>query len=384
MTLVEVLVVSIVLSVVLGVAISVPAAGRRRAQDAHAQASALAAVDAVQVLWERDGAVTDTPDVLADINGRLRWTGPSTPSGDPIEVSVAVDGDVVGIATASASGRCWIVRHTTDGIDRGIRYGRYDLDLAPCTGQVALDLTDDPATPTAQTFADTVDVFTAAGYPAMVLTDSPTGYWRLGTDNPTGATVGPPLTASGPVTAGVAGAIVDDFNGAAGYEPPGMHTLPAADHTATLTPADGFTVEGWAWLADPSAGTQPILTLPGPDPTAAVALLAANDTGHPAILIGNGTATGITAAGPTPTPAGRWIHLAGRHDPTDNTLTLFLDGVQVASTAAPGSPTLAAGQTLTIAGGNVTGRIDEVAIYPTALPDGRIATHHQIGRAGVQ
>ena len=128
MTLVEVLVVSIVLSVVLGVAISVPAAGRRRAQDAHAQASALAAVDAVQVLWERDGAVTDTPDVLADINGRLRWTGPSTPSGDPIEVSVAVDGDVVGIATASASGRCWIVRHTTDGIARGIRYGRYDLD----------------------------------------------------------------------------------------------------------------------------------------------------------------------------------------------------------------------------------------------------------------
>jgi len=81
-----------------------------------------------------------------------------------------------------------------------------------------------------------------------------------------------------------------------------------------------------------------------------------------------------------------WIHLAGTYDGT--AWRLYRNGVQIASQAtATGALPVdlgdwAVGATGEGWAGNYNGAVDEVAVYPTALPAYNIAAHYLIGTAG--
>jgi hypothetical protein len=80
--------------------------------------------------------------------------------------------------------------------------------------------------------------------------------------------------------------------------------------------------------------------------------------------------------------AGQTYHVAGTYDGT--TMRLYLNGVQVATTALTGAVTQNT-NTLTIGSWDgssefLRGSIDEVAVYGTALSAARIAAHNTAGR----
>src|SRR5439155_4067010 len=104
----------------------------------------------------------------------------------------------------------------------------------------------------------------------------------------------------------------------------------------------------------------------------------------------NGIGTNTYAAS-FAVPAGdlggaNWIHLVGTYDGAN--WKLFRNGTQVASAAAPvgalpvNNGDWAIGSTGNGWANNFAGRIDEVAIYNTALTPTRVATHYLIGKTG--
>lgn len=81
--------------------------------------------------------------------------------------------------------------------------------------------------------------------------------------------------------------------------------------------------------------------------------------------------------------ADRWTHVVGTYDGT--VTALYMDGVLISSTGAPVLPASSPGRfTLgdlgTEQAGKYIGMMDEVAIYPTALSEVRIAAHAAAGR----
>ncbi|HEX2130963.1 MAG TPA: LamG-like jellyroll fold domain-containing protein [Actinophytocola sp.] len=95
---------------------------------------------------------------------------------------------------------------------------------------------------------------------------------------------------------------------------------------------------------------------------------------------------GVRATAPEPPETGRWYHLVGVRDVTAGTLTLYVDGQQVASrTACAGSD--AEGNTVigrAKFGGNPVdhwrGAIDQVHVFDRALPADEVSALHESGR----
>jgi len=83
---------------------------------------------------------------------------------------------------------------------------------------------------------------------------------------------------------------------------------------------------------------------------------------------------------------GNWVHLVGTYDGAK--WNLYRNGVKVASTVtAPGALSVdigdwAIGSTGNGWANNFAGKVDEVAIYNTALTPAQVATHYVIGKAG--
>ena len=150
-----------------------------------------------------------------------------------------------------------------------------------------------------------------------------------------------------------------------------------------------FTIEGWTYLTNASVtnntlygniGTVRLLARPGAfyTPTAAYAGVWLNGTEYVLQPLAN-TANPIESVN-----WNSWVYWAlTRHG---NTLTLYRDGLQIGQrTDLPASaPATLAGAIGAQGNGNypLTGRIDEVAIYTSALSAAAIANHYTAGVNG--
>lgn len=211
------------------------------------------------------------------------------------------------------------------------------------------------------------------GYAAAVGALAPVGWWRL--DETTGTVA---------ANAGSAGSAADGTWGASAARAtgvvPGTVAL-AATGTAALTHgvdlgtpaalagtlASGVTVSAWVW-PEPAVGSPATVVRKGTGPFTGFSLSVVDGAAQGAVRVGTTT---FTAQGGS-VPLRRWSLITVTH--SAGTLRLYVNGVEVASTAAAGTIDLG------VAAGNPTaigatadgtapmlGRVDEVAFWQRAL-----------------
>jgi hypothetical protein len=206
-------------------------------------------------------------------------------------------------------------------------------------------------------------------------------YWRLGeasgtaaadvTGNYNGTYVNKP-------TLGSAGAIVNDPNTAVTFNGTSQRvTLPS------LPSVQNFSIEGWTYLTKSSVNNN---TLYGDGGT--VRLLARPGTGsYRTAAYAGVTLNGKDYALQPTSPASNintWVYWVVTRQ--GSTLTLYRNGVQIGQrTDLPaGAAASINGYIADQANGNyhLTGRIDDVAIYTSALTASTIASHYQAALHG--
>ena len=236
-------------------------------------------------------------------------------------------------------------------------------------------------------------------YTATVLADRPQGYWRLGegagtavADSTGNGNVG---TVSGGVTLVRSGATPDGDTSAALDGVSGVVTVP---NSAELSFGKAVTMEAWVYQsAVPSVfgdvidkgswneyrmgvGTTPLATIQ-----------VTNGSSYN--FAGNCPGTGQPAM--PSLSLNQWHQLAYTFDGVAGVVSWYIDGSLFCSstqtdngnqltaynTLAPNAFPLVIGQD-TGMGGYYTGRVDEVAVYSTALPAGRILAHYQASILG--
>jgi len=145
---------------------------------------------------------------------------------------------------------------------------------------------------------------------------------------------------------------------------------------STFDGATAFTISAWFKYdtANPNYSTiiQQEYTAAGDNYLAAVRL---SNTSTPQITNRNVTLTDTTALN-----SGQWYHIVSVFDGSSQTLTMYIDGTQVAQNTSAGSsmPTSAAGSKCII-GANANndrfldGSIDEVAVWDTALTSTQVS-----------
>lgn len=225
-------------------------------------------------------------------------------------------------------------------------------------------------------------------YPAVVLDDGASGYWRCGDS-------GPPLvnsldstsnlsagTTSTHYTYNVAGALVGDANGAVALDGTGGFV----NTTASIASLSSFTME--AWVKPTSVTTLQYLFTLGPQPnyymlwTASAGLeggFFSATAGYEAYVSANGVVT-----------SGSWQHLVivGAWNGSAVVVSGYRNGVFISSATGSAGTQPAAGTGVAVGcidatsptNSVVTGSIDEVAIYASALSASQIATHYAVGQ----
>lgn len=214
-------------------------------------------------------------------------------------------------------------------------------------------------------------------YAAEVLADSPLAYWRLD------ETVAPTVVDSsgnghegnyiGTYTLDQPGLLTGDTNTCVDFSA-GQGRYNAATTWADTT---SMTVEAWC-NPDTISGIDTIVRRS----TSSVFTWAINlNAGKPEFQIRNTSGTVVTALAAVAVTAGTTHHIVGTFDGT--TLRLYVDGVlaATATSAAPiatGNP-ICIGSYHTTANAPFDGRIDEAAVYGTALSAERVARHYLAG-----
>jgi hypothetical protein len=206
-------------------------------------------------------------------------------------------------------------------------------------------------------------------------------HWRLGEKSgPTAWDTAGAYNGSytGSPTLGVPGAVTNDPDTAAGFN--GSASKVSVPAIPAVT---DFTVEGWSDLAGSAAtnntvfggaGSVRILARPGSPgtPTAAYAGVWLNGTEY--VLQPKSTASNLNT----------WVHWVLTRQ--GNVLTLYRDGVQIGQrTDLPATATASLNGAIGMqANGNypLTGRIDEVALYSSALSAADVAADYQAALSG--
>ena len=210
-----------------------------------------------------------------------------------------------------------------------------------------------------------------ATYPVEVLADAPLSYYRLG-----GSTVyesdlgsaGSTGTCSGGVTRGAASLLSNGFDGASSFDGTDDKISCGTGRVTTSF----STVEAWVKTAGAGAGSRSVVDVAG--------FLVIDLVDNVPRFNFKTTAGGWTQAlGPSAINDNQRHHLVGVYDTT--AVRLYLDGVEVASTAATTrnnvSGTFLIGSAAS--SGFFAGVIDEVAAYGTALSSTRVAAHYAAG-----
>lgn len=219
----------------------------------------------------------------------------------------------------------------------------------------------------------------AAAYAAEVMADSPVAYWRLGeasgttAEDETGSHNG---TYAGSPTLGATGIFAGDsaagFNGSTQY---------VSKTGISISPVFPMTIE--AWIKKSSFTRSEVIAWAGRNGhtqwTANYIVVSA--LGMPSVSTANNN-TFAAAASATACVTNQWHHVVGVFA-SATSRTIYVDGVSQGTNAtnlAPsqidsflaGSP----GQTSSPENSRLTGNVDEVAFYTTALSAARIAAHY--------
>jgi len=220
-----------------------------------------------------------------------------------------------------------------------------------------------------------------SSYSSAVLADAPAGYWRLGEPSGTvvtdtsgagrsGAFVGNP-------TLGVPGALSSDTNTAVGFN--GTTQYGQVPYAAALN-APQFSVEAWAYVTGGQGTFRSVVTSrdSSASTTRGYVLYAAADGSWQFWIGAGGAGQWQQVFGPA-VALNTWTHLVGTYDGT--TAQLYVNGTLVAATQATLSANtvrplrFAAGATEGNASFHFPGRVDEVAVYGSALQPSRVQSH---------
>ena len=251
---------------------------------------------------------------------------------------------------------------------------------APGTYSVSLTATNSAGSDT-KTTAGYVTVSPAAppgSYPTVVKNDLPAGYWRLGEQS--GSTAADSAgnnvaTIKGGVTLGIGGAIVDpnlamSLDGSTGY-------LSVADNSALDMTGD-LTIEAWVKPTVTNKSMAILQKSSGSAYSSWQYRLGVTSGGlwRGTVFIGG---TNYTVTAPDPPSTSAWTYLVLTR--SGSTLTLYVNGVAVASSTASGaintsSGILAIGRAGSSSSDYFNGSVDEVAVYPSALSPAQIANHY--------
>jgi hypothetical protein len=216
----------------------------------------------------------------------------------------------------------------------------------------------------------------AAGYAARVMSDTPSGYWRLGEAAGTTAVDstghGGDAQYIGSVALG-AGGVTGDGDTAASFS--GGYA--AANHYALIY-GGPFTLEAWVKTA---AGASGSIISEWDAPAAGFLLDLVN--GHPRFRADDGLDAPASFVVETAAAVddGSWHHVAGVFDPASGEASVYVDGI--VQGMAPQNPDVpfVAGSTLIIGArdsghsGPLRASIDEVAVYGFALTPAQIQAH---------
>lgn len=225
-----------------------------------------------------------------------------------------------------------------------------------------------------------------AAYIDEVLDGNPRGYWRLGESSGTtafdsatgdGSQNG---TYSGGFSLGVAGALRNDSDTAAGFDGTnGQVTInDSLDPTA-------YTIEAWV-KPDQIRGQSVFLRTAGNPNSTWSHQIRMTSTGAFQAYTFDGSVKTVTGA--TIAQAGEWYHVVATAQNND-VMRLYVDGVEEGSPAGIGTLWQDGGQYLigsdsgdAAGSGPINffdGTIDEVALYLDPLPQSRIEAHHTAG-----
>ncbi|HET8630678.1 MAG TPA: LamG-like jellyroll fold domain-containing protein [Thermomicrobiales bacterium] len=238
---------------------------------------------------------------------------------------------------------------------------------------------------TDQTWSFTTGPASTSAYQNTVMADEPASYWRLGeaqgttaADSGSGGNTGRLL---GGIVLGAPGALANDpdtamtFDGTSGYV-----NVP---DDSSLDMTGDLTVEAWAKPGKLGA-TQTVLHKgDGTEINEWQYRLSLSQDNHWRATV-YARNTSYTLTDPATVAAGQWYHLVLTRGGT--TLTLYVDGVSVATGTVKGDLTtgegpLAIGRvgsfaTPSWAAYYFNGSVDEVAVYDHALSAGRIRAHY--------
>ncbi|MGH9305314.1 MAG: LamG-like jellyroll fold domain-containing protein [Acidimicrobiales bacterium] len=216
----------------------------------------------------------------------------------------------------------------------------------------------------------------ASTYSSAVLADNPVAYWRLDDSGPIAADSSGKsnsCSSSGLVTWGAPGLVPSDADQAVAFNGSGFLQCPALNLSGSAA-----TLEAWVNASSVSRTSPFTSNIAGSETSSSMFMLRIQ-SGFPQAVAAI-SATTIVAQGPK-LDLSRTYYLAATFD--GGTLTLYENGAQVASVAAPGwlsaNSTFDIGSDPTYSGRTWNGSIDEVAAYVTALSPSRIAAHYQTG-----
>ena len=224
-----------------------------------------------------------------------------------------------------------------------------------------------------------IAVSAPATYDQVVLADSPAAYWRLGESSGSAAADssgnGNAGTYQNGVTLGAAG-LIGGGNTAASFD--GVDDRVVAFDTASLSPTNAVSAEAWvrATTFAPGAGTYRTIVFKANSYWLRVDNVGGVQRARFYIRDG-GTYFGATSA--VTLTAGTTYHPVGTYDGT--TLRIYVNGVLQGSAAHTGAvdDTTSAVVISNPPSNAWDGRLDEIAIYNTALSTTRVQAHYASG-----
>jgi hypothetical protein len=221
---------------------------------------------------------------------------------------------------------------------------------------------------------------TRLGYRSEVLADNPVGYWRLGEAGPTAADSGSggnDGTMQGTYVAQQSGAIAFDSDTSLDLNGSSGRVLIGDFHD--FVNRAPFTVEAWA-RSDSFAAAQHIMFKRDVSNTDGWIFGFSAGAQLRITRRHGGSSTSQFESGTSST--GTWYHCVATYDGTD--LLLYKNNTVYGPTTSTGniediSDNLHIGCNSGVSGGFFNGKLDEVAVYNTALSATRIAAHYNAG-----
>ncbi|WP_104523846.1 PKD domain-containing protein [Blastococcus atacamensis] len=311
---------------------------------------------------------------------RVSWKATSDMDNENLTYRVYRDSDTVApIATVTRASQWWNLPTISVG-DTGLTAGthRYRITATDPFGNVA---------GSGWTTASVATGGTARPYADVVRADGAINHWSLG--EKTGTTAfnlagTADMTRGNSVTLGAAGALSGDKNTAFDFR---NDSSSFASTRSAVAGPQTFTAEAWFKTSSKTGGR--ILGF-GNSTSSTISsqhdrLIYVDNEGRVNFGVWPGAVRIVTS--PTAYNNGAWHHVAASL--SANGMVLYVDGKQVATRtdttsaeAFNGNWRIGADNVWGNGSRRFIGSIDEVAIYPTALPADRIAAHNAVGRTG--